>query len=218
MKIITPHPIIVAILCTALFTGCATRPPRLTLRQMNASQVGPVSCEFDPAGKERAKYWSAAAQADLASGGGGGLAGLLTAAAMAGISSAGGQSQLDAVTKATGAFERPLLMSEVEPSMKGAGFSLQSGAPAKLSVRLIQYGLYKNFNEMAVAIIDADVELRDSTGRRIWRGQVRGTSANANKLKDYAANPELYRQGILSAATSFSQSLLDTPDYTVLAL
>jgi len=54
--------------------------------------------------------------------------------------------------------------------------------------------------------------LKDETGRRIWRGGTVGRSLTGYTLKEYSANPELYRQTFLSAAEDFTKNLYQTKD------
>jgi len=80
-------------------------------------------------------------------------------------SRAGGQSQLNAVNKKLGPFERPLILSEVQKMFTAAGYNYQPNAKGVFTLSITKYGLYKNRDGTAYAAVSGIGMLRNSNGK-----------------------------------------------------
>jgi hypothetical protein len=105
-------------------SGCGTPAPffRARIGDVDPNKLGPVSLNLDEDGADRPKYFSDAsaygAQAAQE-----GVGGIITAEVWKAASLGGGQAGIDKLSRATGLFERPLILNDVQTALKNAGIN-----------------------------------------------------------------------------------------------
>ena len=193
-----------------LFSGCASTAFRARISDVDPNKLGPVSVQFDAGSADRPKYLSEASAygAEAAQEG---VGGVLTAEAWKAISLGGGQAEIDRISRATGPFERPLIMNDFQTALKGGGIFIQPNAPASLTLELIGYGIFKNNHEVAYGTVHGFGILKNASGRLVWKAEATGLSASAYNIKDFFTNPQLYKQAIQSASMNFAALLYNSP-------
>ena len=191
------------------FSGCGT-PFLPKISDLDPNKLGPVSVNLDQDGADRPKYLSDASGygTNAAQVGVGGIA---TALIWRSVSLSGGQAEIDKLSHATGPFERPLILNNVQAALKSAGVNIQPNARASLTLKLVGYGIYKNSQEMGYGRVDGFATLKNASGRLVWKAEVSGLSSSAYNIKDLFANPELYKQAIQSASANFANLMYSTP-------
>ena len=138
-------------------------------------------------------------------------------------SRAGGQSQVNAISKKLGPFEQPLILSEVQKAFAAAGYNYQPNAKGVFMLGIMKYGLYKNKDDTVYAQVFGCGTLKNSTGKLfvLGRGSSRwglssqeGRSQTPRRLEDYSTNPQLYKDDIAAAAESFAKALVPGSNVT----
>lgn len=129
---------------------------------------------------------------------------------MAGVSKAAlspGQAIINEASRTCGGIESQTVLEECKKGLQASGYKVKTPAPHNVQVKVKWLGVMGTRFGNDVKI-DAIVSVYDSNARLLWKIEYTGMSSAKRELKDYKANPSLYKTDFMAAARDLGAKLM----------